>query len=324
MVHEISANDAPTAYHEALWLVRAAGVEETTRNGVARVLPHPALLVLHSPNYRVIGCPIRNANPFFHVMEVVWMFAGQNNVEWLRQFNSRIDTFANGDIMHGAYGNRWFEQWGDQVEHIIETLQKNPSSRQLVLQMWDPMTDNAPHWKDRPCNTHIYFRVRDKKLEMTVCNRSNDVVWGMFGANIVHMTYLQEFVAIASGLKLGNYYVFTNNLHFYTTLYPQGKRIWDNIVEGPNPYPCDTFPILTRYEDPHAFRQQCRDFVAGRFHNIVSPWLLRVAAPMYHAYREKDYVVRRSHIEQIEAADWRVNARAWAVRLHGSKELSHS
>ena len=46
-----------------------------------------------------------------------------------------------------------------------------------------------------PCNTAIYFKVREGKLNMTVSNRSNDVIWGTFGANVVHMSILQEYVA---------------------------------------------------------------------------------------------------------------------------------
>ena len=37
--------------------------------------------------------------------------------------------------------------------------------------------------KDVPCNTHAYFAINaEGSLDLTVCNRSNDLVWGCLGA----------------------------------------------------------------------------------------------------------------------------------------------
>lgn len=299
--------------------MRAAAKEETTRNGRALTLPNPYLLTITNPTHRVISCPIRDANPFFHVMEVVWMFAGQRNVNWLRQFNSRIDTYADDGVMHGAYGYRWFIQWGNQIQHVIQTLRRDPTSRQCVITMWDPLTDNMP-WKDIPCNTHIYFRAHDNELDMTVCNRSNDLVWGMFGANVVHMTYLHEYIAIASGLELGNYQVFTNNLHFYTNLYPNGKQILENIVEGPVYDPNFVgFPILNNKLEAQVFCRECDFFTQGRFSELGCPWLKHVAMPMYKAYMETDHVDRLGYTQYIMAEDWKKNCFQWLERRNAIK-----
>lgn len=82
-----------------------------------------------------------------------------------------------------------------------------------------------PASKDVCCNTNIYFRIReehrsleysDKYLDMTVCNRSNDLIWGLLGANIVHMSFLQEYMAVRLGVEIGHYHTMTNNLHVYT------------------------------------------------------------------------------------------------------------
>ena len=73
--------------------------------------------------------------------------------------------------------------------------------------MWDGSCDLDTHHNDLPCNTHIYFRVVDGKLNMTVCNRSNDVIWGMTGANAVHMTMLQELIAAEADIPIGSYLV---------------------------------------------------------------------------------------------------------------------
>ena len=49
-------------------------------------------------------------------------------------------------------------------------LKHNPYERRAVLQMWDPKDDLARacnqeiERKDVPCNTNIYFKIRDGKL----------------------------------------------------------------------------------------------------------------------------------------------------------------
>ena len=83
--------------------------------------------------------------------------------------------------------------------------------------MWDPNIDLVMHneGKDYPCNTQIFFSKRDKLLNMTVINRSNDIVWGLFGANAVHMSILHEYMAARVQSEVGTYTHFSNNAHAY-------------------------------------------------------------------------------------------------------------
>jgi Thymidylate synthase len=315
-VHNVVARNFADAYHETLWKLRVIGKEEMTRNGVAVAMPEPFMLTVNKPWERVVSCPIRNANPFFHVMEVVWMFAGSRDVVWLEQFNKRIRDYANNGVIHGAYGYRWFCLWGDQVEGVIRNLRNDPHTRQAVIQMWDPMTDWSPHWNDRPCNTQLMFRLVGEGLEMTVINRSNDLVWGMFGANCVHMSYIHEFIARAAGLQQGRYHVFTNNLHFYRDIYPNGSEIWDNLVEH-SIYGSDRtmFPIISLADSYQKMRHECIAFMAG-FGGVTLPWLKRVAEPMRDAYLAKTKEGRMAHASLIEDEAWRIAATQWLGRLY--------
>lgn len=311
---EFEAVSVPEAYVEGLWKLRILGSQEGSRNGPLITIPEPVMLTIYNPKRRVLSDATRNANPFFHVMETVWMFAGKHNPSWLLQFNKRIGQYADetefGLVINGAYGYRWLTHWGPQIPYIIELLKEEPTTRQAVLTMWDPTTDLFQRWwADRPCNTHIYFRVVDGKLNMTICNRSNDFVWGMMGANAVHMTYLHEFVALASGYDLGLYRVFTNNLHFYLNQYPNTNDLL-NTIELDWVYPAAHFPILAEGENYHQFFTDCRRFVNGDFEEIRSPWLLKVALPMHETYlnREEDFT------NSIAADDWKKNCIQWLAR----------
>jgi hypothetical protein len=92
-------------------------------------------------------------------------------------------------------------------------------------------------WKDRPCNTHAYLRVREVDgvfnslvLDMTVCCRSNDIVLGAYGANAVHFSFLQEYLAAMIGVHVGTYYQISNNYHVYEA---EIKRLESRRLRSP-------------------------------------------------------------------------------------------
>ena len=218
---------------EALFLglqaLQNSGVEVQTRNGPALEFPTPVCTTYTHPRERVLFYPTRDANPFFHLFESLWMLDGRNDVEWVARYNSRISQYSDdGVTFHGAYGYRWRKWFGfDQLETAIDRLNTFPNDRRTVVTMWDPSADFQvdDHLADVPCNTQIYFSVREGLVEMTVTNRSNDLIWGAYGANAVHMSILQEYVAARLELGVGRYHQFSNNLHAYVDILEKMKDI---------------------------------------------------------------------------------------------------
>mgnify|MGYP001024460874 FL=1 len=211
---------------EALFLGRQAllssGVEVQTRNGLALEFPTPVITTYTHSRERVLFYPERDANPYFHLMESLWMLAGRNDVDWISQFNGRMNTYSDdGVTFHGAYGYRWRNWFGkDQLQEVMFRLGTYHNDRRAVLGIWDPHQDlvQTNDGKDYPCNTQIYFWERNEDLNMTVTNRSNDMIWGAYGANAVHMSVLLEYMAGMLGYGVGAYYQFSNNLHAYTSV----------------------------------------------------------------------------------------------------------
>lgn len=309
---EFNFDRSSQAFSEILYNMRVSGVSESSRNGRVITIPEPVLVTIRNPLDRVIMCQVRNANPFFHIMEVVWMLAGDNRVEWLKQFNSNIEKYADDGVIHGAYGRRWYYHptCFYQLPKVIEKLRSDKETRQAVLAMWEPDSDLTANVKDRPCNTHIYFRIMSGKLNMMVCNRSNDLVWGMFGANIVHMTYLQEFVAGALGLEVGRYSVATNNLHFYPDVYPNADTIWEESIHEAIGFPCEV-PILNGDEDYRSFHLACKEFIEGT-ELFAHHWLSHVALPMKWAYLDRK--LQYEWACKIKDPAWKVAAISWLKR----------
>lgn len=318
MVLEISGDSAPKVYEEALFKVPLVVKEQNSRNGPVLRVPGPAVLTLRNPLKRVLFDRVRKANPFFHVMEFVWMMAGDNSTRWISQFNKGFRNYAETDGRHhGAYGHRWREHFGhDQIIAACEELRRDPESRRVCLAMWDPDADQGRSKRDLPCNTHLYLELNEGRLDMTVCNRSNDLFWGMLGSNIVHMTLLQELLACALHAKLGTYQVFTKNLHVYPGM-PRFSELWgsrcspDFYADNPQWLGRSVLSPGERLED---FLEECWEFIHNPKEQYKSKWLENVATPMYYAYLQRlgdTSIGKADWISTIEADDWKMACVLW-------------
>lgn len=303
--------------------------EEDSRAGRVLVSPVPVTTVYENPRCRVLLDTRRDANPFFHVVEALWMLAGNDSPDTLnifvRDFGSR---FAEEDgAVHGAYGMRWRDAFGyDQLGEIVRRLQKNPQDRQCVLQMWDATAycdDLRGDWRDRPCNTHAYFRLNNDLLDMTVCCRSNDAVWGAYGANAVHFSILQEYLARRIGAGVGRYWQVSNNFHVYVDVW---ERIWkkphvlgqsNHMGAGYTPNDVDLF----RDEEITEFVELTQ--MGAAFPSFHSSWLRDTAANLVRAhrsYKEGDLVEATSWAKSIGDAGWRLAAEQWLERRKRGEE----
>jgi thymidylate synthase len=313
-MYQIRGENIPFAFDEFRWTFRNEAIEESSRNGPVWTIPGPSFLEIYDPTERVLFDAERDANPFFHVMEFVWMMSGSPHVKWIADFNKQMLEYSDdGKTLPQSYGVRWRRHFTlDQIAKVISTLKSDPTSRRAVIAMWDPEVDNFPS-KDRPCNTTIYFRILQDRLNMLVCNRSNDAIWGMFGANCVHMTLLQELVARAIGCSVGVYSVVTMNLHVYhhhKDLIHQRPGATQDYYQTMG---LRTYPILHDGESYQMFYNDCERFVHGDM-AFNCKWIKNVALPICQAYRHKD--IRAKAVTQIEAQDWRVACTRWMERKH--------
>lgn len=313
----ITASDVNDALVEGLWWLRTAGVESYSRNGRVVLAPGPVLTRYINPERRLVMFPQRDANHVFHLMETIWMLAGQQHVGWLLPFNAQYAKYAERDsLQHGAYGHRWREAMNfDQLPHLINELKK-PNTRRAVLQMWSAPTDLGADVNDVPCNTHAYFQVINGKLEMTVCCRSNDVIWGAYGANAVHFSMLQELLARELGAAMGSYLQFSNNFHLYPD-FGQGKDLLDNIPSGSayNTQKLPLAPLLVKGESIWDFLADCEAFVVSESPRLTTRFMQQVALPLKRAYLARkagdDWMPLLPYVLD---SDWKVAFVEWALR----------
>ena len=349
-----TARTVSEALQNGLHAIRVHAVPKPSRVGDVLVMPYPVLTVYQNPTNRVLFSPMRDANPFFHVMESLWMLAGRNDLPWLTRFNKRFASYSDdgGATQPGAYGYRWRNYFGhDQLMDIILELKQNPDSRRVVLAMWDGGArvswlnrDCPPDYDqpgdsyaaalgsaDVPCNTHAYFDTIDGKLNMTVCCRSNDIIWGAYGANAVHFSFLLEFLAAATGIPMGVYRQFSNNFHLYTNIVPREQLMplardvaaSDRYMMKETPNALNRVPVkpllrqvplMTNLEE---FEIDLWAFMSETDHLYSEKFFPFVAVPMYEAhayYRDKNYDAAIDRANTIKAEDWRIACVEWLQR----------
>lgn len=385
---------------------------KNSRNGGVKQVIEPVLITYDKPCERVLFNRERDANPFMHLYESLWMLAGRNDVDSVAYYAKQMREYSDdGKTLNGAYGYRWRGQYLtieteippskkfpygcreseakriDQLDILVDHLKANPNSRRAVLQMWNveddllkigpakkyddsnpqqalaEVMDTSVSSKDVCCNLSVMFTVRDtgkcglcyngktettdegyccgcldrspprkddggslKVLDMTVTNRSNDLIWGLLGANFVHFTILQEYMAARLGVEVGVYHHFTNNLHAYDWNWKPEEWLAADMSRGLyEPY-CnwESIPLM---KDPAMFDRELPSLVGnaygGGFRGSCpsgrwnEPFFTGVAGPVFRAfesYKEKDYVQALRTCESIAADDWRTACTNWLNR----------
>jgi thymidylate synthase len=392
-----------------------------SRNGPVLMIDEPLTVTYERPLERVLFNPVRDANPFFHLYESLWMLAGRDDVDAVAYYAKQMREFSDdGRRLNGAYGRRWratqgvpqltrngyFRPGVDQLNVLVAHLKDQPNSRRAVLRMWNVEEDllkidskqvpcgmcegkggiSSPHTnsyhpcascndtkfreeppsKDVCCNLEAMFSIREVEsdgaipphpdwkikerfLDMTVVNRSNDLLWGMLGANYVHFSFLQEYMACRLGVSVGRYHHVTNNCHVYTA-----RKDWkpEELLADDTPDFYSDFNLsriggslkterwgeklrtVPLVKDPARFDEEV-GFVVQAFSGpdslnefpdlygqLTEPFLRDVAYPMLICHwwhkailrGEEDQGDREDALSNVAADDWRIAGQQWIAR----------
>lgn len=311
------AENVLQAYQRGVMLLQSDGaLVEETRAGEARVWPEPVVTVTAYPERCVLLDRGRRANPFFHMYEALWMLCGEQDSRKLDRFVSNFsERFGESDgRQHGAYGWRWRQHFSiDQISVAVHRLRANPLDRRVVIAMWDPFVDSffpaAEHVPaDIPCNTHIYPRITDNRLSLTICCRSNDAVWGAHGANAVHFSFLLQYMAALLDVDIGPMYQLSNNYHMYTAT---AKQLDPNPPQAPWE---KMLPLVTR-ETRAGFLVDAARFIEDPEDiDIADPWIRGVARQMmrcHDAWRERRRELFDMNLSVVACPVWRMAAEQW-------------
>ena len=170
----------------------------------------------------------RVVRPHIAAAEAAWFLRGEDSVAWLSGHTTIWDAFASEEGLVGAaYGRRLRRHFlgvdgsgadtrVDQVAMAVEALRADPSDRQCVLTLWDPVEDGlgrrAP-W-NVPCPTQVAVNVVDGRTQLSVLMRSSDLFVGL-PYDVMTFTVLGWLVGRAVGAPLGEVHMTLANAHLY-------------------------------------------------------------------------------------------------------------
>ena len=164
----------------------------------------------------------------FMCAEAAWILSGDDRVETIAPYSRRVSQFSDdGRTFFGAYGPKIMAQ----VPYVVETLKRDPDSRQAVINIWREV---PPLTKDCPCTLSCQFMIRGGMLDMFVTMRSSDVWLGVV-YDVPSMSMVAAYVLLAlrdDTLKLGSLYQVAASRHLYERDLARAQACLDGMTVG--------------------------------------------------------------------------------------------
>lgn len=159
-----------------------------------------------------------------------------------------LTHFAEGD-MGATYGFN-FRYYGanyegcdkdytgqgfDQLQYVIDLIKTDPTSRRIIINLWNPTTLNQVALPSCLCMYQFYVNTELNKLNLNIYIRSSDVFlaynWNTCtGALFVHMLCNTEGI----NLTPGELTVMSGDTHIYSN---HMDAVKENLTRKPYPYP---------------------------------------------------------------------------------------
>jgi thymidylate synthase len=205
------------------------------------------------------------------IHELLWFLQGSTNIQYLQKHDVHIwDAWAreNGEL-GPIYGRQWRAFSGangktvDQIQWVIDELQRNPDSRRLVVSAWNP--PEIDEMALPPCHCLFQFYVAQGKLSCQLYQRSADTFLGL-PFNIASYSLLTQMIAQVTGLEAGELVHTLGDAHLYLNHIAQVQK---QLTRAPFPLPrLQLNPAIQsifafRYEDIKIVNYQAHPHIKG-------------------------------------------------------------
>ncbi len=206
------------------------------------------------------------------IYELLWFLSGDTNIKYLKDHGVSIwDDWADADGNLGpVYGYQW-RSWPnskggsvDQISNLIAQIQKNPSSRRLIVSAWNPA--QVDEMALPPCHCLFQFHVANGRLSCQLYQRSADIFLGV-PFNIASYALLTMMVAQVCDLEPGEFIHTLGDAHLYANHFDQAKL---QMTREPRALP--TMKINPEVKDIFGFKFE--DFTLEKYDahpNIKAP-----------------------------------------------------
>ncbi len=204
----------PSIVHELLWFISGdTNIRYLVKNGVRIWNEWPYERFKESPDY-----------------------AGES----ISEFVAKVKEDAAFAEKHGDLGPVYGKQWRafsggvgeiDQLQAVIETMKKDPSSRRLVVNSWNPAV--LDEMALPPCHMMYQFYIKDRRLSCQLYQRSADAFLGV-PFNIASYALLTMMVAKTLGLVPHEFIHTIGDAHIYNN---HREQVAKQLARSPRPLP---------------------------------------------------------------------------------------
>lgn len=141
--------------------------------------------------------------------------------ETLKEFIEKVKTDEQFALTWGDLGPVYGKQWRhfegklstvDQLLWVVEEIKKNPHSRRLIVNSWNPPLIDQMALP--PCHMMFQFYVEGDALSLQLYQRSADIFLGV-PFNIASYALLLMMVAQVTGLKPSTFVHTLGDAHIY-------------------------------------------------------------------------------------------------------------
>lgn len=188
-------------------------------------------IILKNPRSRISATATRG-RLISALAEFCWYMSGSSDLVFIRFYIPKYPADGATGSVEEAYGPRLmgtgeFGRSYDQIDRVIDRLRRKPDTRRAVISILEP-SDLESGKTEAPCTTALQFIRRRERLHLIAMMRSNDAYLG-FPHDVFCFTMIQELVARALGIQVGDYHHFATSLHLYEQ---DVGKVSDYLEEG--------------------------------------------------------------------------------------------
>lgn len=111
----------------------------------------------------------------------------------------------------------------NQLDYVVEELNRAKYSRRAQAIVWNPKVDTTSEGEDVPCLQRLWFRIVNGKLNMNIHMRSNDLFKATF-SNMMAFYHIQKDIASRLEVPVGSYCHVADSLHIYGSYFKEVER----------------------------------------------------------------------------------------------------
>lgn len=188
----------------------------------------------------------------FIAHELLWFLSGSTDAADLQKHGVTIwDEWATPDKcakfgrepgnLGPIYGHQWRNFGGsmggatyklgvDQIDNLMEGLERNPDSRRHIVTGWNPQEVNKVELP--PCHTLFQFYVADNKLSCHLYQRSADAFLGV-PYNVASYSLLTHMIATTLDMEAYEFIHSFGDVHLYNNHVDQASMQLSRFTFSP-------------------------------------------------------------------------------------------